>query len=205
MKTIDRRKSWDMTASRNNAGTAALTLYLCATAVAFLHGSQASAAWIDITPAAGQVILQINYAGTPTVMFTVPAALLGNGTAIAGTPALEFELSIRRTGVIIGTPLTATMTATAPAALFSGANQIPITAISWTSAAIAGAPGGTTLIPNGSFVAGPQTIVGITTPFIFGTTVYAGGALTFYFDNNTIYPQGTYGPATVNYTASRNP
>ncbi|HSD97704.1 MAG TPA: hypothetical protein VLB06_11250 [Sulfuricaulis sp.] len=99
--------------------------------------------------------------------------------------------------------LTATMTATAPAALFSGANQIPITDISWTSVAIAGAPAGTTVIPSGSFVAGPQTIISRTTTG--GGNFYVGGALTFRYANTTVYPQGTYGPATVNYTASRSP
>ncbi|HYA38811.1 MAG TPA: hypothetical protein VEI74_11145 [Candidatus Methylomirabilis sp.] len=112
-------------------------------------------------------------------------------------------MSVRRPGGFGAPNLTATMTATAPAALFSGANQIPITAINWTSAAIAGAPGGTTVIPNGSFVAGPQTIVTRTTTG--GGRFYAGGLLTFRYANTTVYPQGTYGPATINYTASRNP
>ncbi|HSD96929.1 MAG TPA: hypothetical protein VLB06_07290 [Sulfuricaulis sp.] len=147
------------------------------------------------------MILRINYAGTPTVTFTVPAAQVGNGTPVVGTPTLEFEMSVRRAR--FGPNLTATMTATAPATLASGGNSIPITAISWTSVAIAGSPGGTTVIPNGSFVAGPQTIVTRTTTG--GGSFYAGGALTFRFANAAVYPQGTYGPAIVNYTASRNP
>jgi len=188
------------TARKKFVRIAAPRLILCADVFAFLYGSEASAAWVGINPPNGAVILRINFAGTPTVTFTVPAAQLGNGTAIAGIPTLEFEMSIQRTGP---TNLTATMTATAPANLSSGGNQIPITAISWTSAAIAGAPGGTTMIPNGSFVGGAQTIVTRTTTS--GGNFYVGGALTFYFANNTVYPQGTYGPATINYTASRNP
>ncbi len=175
-------------------------LPLFAGVLALLQGSMATAAWVAINPPPGQVILRINYTGTPTVTFNVIAAQMGNGTPVAGTPALEFEMSVQRAG---GTDVTATMTATAPASLASGGNTIPISDISWTSAAIAGAPGGTTLIPNGSFVAGSQAIVAITTTA--GGNFYAGGALTFYFANATVYPQGSYGPATVNYTASRNP
>jgi len=189
-----------MTAWRQYGQTAAQLSFLCANAVAFLYGSPASAAWVTLNPPPGQLILYINYSGTPTVTFNVTAAQMGNGTPVAGTPTLEFELIVQRAG---GTDVTATMTATAPAALFSGANQIPISDIGWTSAAITGAPGGTTLIPNGSFVGGPQTIVFVTTNG--GGNYYAGGALTFYFANTTVYTQGTYGPATVNYTASRNP
>ena len=149
------------------------------------------------------MILRINFAGTPTVTFNVPAAQVGNGTPVVGVPTLEFEMSIQRAAGGGAPNLTATMTATAPAALFSGANQIPITTISWSSVAIAGAPAGTTVIPSGSFVAGPQTIVSRTTT---GTgNFYVGGALTFRYANTTVYPQGTYGPATVNYTASRSP
>ncbi|HSD96928.1 MAG TPA: hypothetical protein VLB06_07285 [Sulfuricaulis sp.] len=158
------------------------------------------AAWVNINPPPGTVILQINYAGTPTVTFNVTAAQMGNGTPVAGTPALEFEMSVQRAG---GTNVTATMTATAPANLSSGGSQIPISDIGWTSAAIAGAPGGTTVIPNGSFIGGPQTIVSITTAG--GGNYNAGGVLTFRFANTTVYPGGTYGPATVYYTAGRNP
>jgi hypothetical protein len=192
-----------MTAWRQYGRTVAQLSFLCADAVAFLYGSPASAAWVGINPPNGAVILRINFTGRPTVTFNVPAAQVGNGTPIVGTPVLEFEMSVQRaTGG--GAPnLTATMRATAPTALFSGANQIPISDISWTSVAITGAPAGTTLIPNGSFVGGAQTIVSITTTST--TNFYAGGALTFRYANATVYPQGTYGPATVNYTASRNP
>ena len=192
-----------MTAWRNKGRTVARILFLCACVVAFLHGSLASAAWVNINPPRSTVILRINFAGTPTVTFTVPAAQVGNGTAVTGIPTLEFEMSIQRAAGGGAPNLTATMTATAPAALFSGANQIPITTISWTSVAIAGAPAGTTVIPGGSFVAGPQTIVSRTTTG--GGNFYVGGALTFRYANTTVYPQGTYGPATVNYTASRSP
>jgi hypothetical protein len=146
------------------------------------------------------VILRINFGGVPTVTFTVPAAQLGNGTAVVGIPTLEFEMSIQSQN--LGPDLTATMTYTAPATLVSGGNSIPIATISWTSVAIAGAPGGTTLIPGGTFAAGSHAILSITST---GGNTYAGGALTFQFANAAVYPQGTYGPATVNYTASRNP
>jgi len=189
-----------MTESRNSRRNVARILFLFAGADVLLQGPPASAAWVNINPPPGQVILRINYTGTPTVTFNLTAAQVGNGTAVAGTPALEFEMSVQRAG---GTDVTATMTATAPANLSSGSNQIPISDISWTSAAIAGAPGGITLIPSGSFVAGANTIVTVTTAG--GGNYNAGGALTFYFANTTVYPQGAYGPATVNYTASRTP
>jgi len=200
MKHIDHRTPWGMTESRNSGRNVARILFLFAGADVLLQGPLATAAWVNINPPPGQVILRINYTGKPTVTFNVTAAQMGNGTAVAGTPTLEFEMSVQRAG---GTDVTATMTATAPASLASGGNQIPISDISWTSVAIAGAPGGTTLIPNGSFVAGPQAIVSVTTNA--GGNFNAGGALTFYFANTTVYAAGTYGPATVNYTASRNP
>jgi len=188
---------------RKYGRAAAQQLFLCADVFAILYGSEASAAWVGINPPNGAVILRINFAGTPTVTFNVPAAQVGNGTPVIGTPTLEFEMSVQRAAGGGAPNLTATMRATAPASLVSGANQIPITTISWTSAAITGAPAGTTLIPNGSFVGGAQTIVSITTTS--ATNFYAGGALTFRYANTTVYPQGTYGPATINYTASRNP
>ena len=203
MKNIDRRLPREMTASCDNQRTVVRKIFLCVATATLLHGSLASAAWITINPPPGAVILRINFAGTPTITFNVTAAQMGNGIPVAGTQTLEFEMSIQRAAGGGAPNLTAMMTATAPAALFSGANQIPITDISWTSAAVAGAPGGTTVIPNGSFVAGPQTIVSITTTA--GGNFYAGGDLTFYFANTTVYTQGTYGPATVNYTASRSP
>lgn len=190
-----------MTAWRKTGRTLERRIFLCAGAVALLHGLPASAAWVNINPAPDEVILFINNPGPPTVTFNVTAAQMGNGIAVAGTPnPLEFEMSVQRKG---NTPVTATMTATAPAALFSGANQIPITDFSWTSVAIAGAPVGTTLIPNGSFLAGSQAIVQITATG--GGNFNAGGALTFYFANTTVYPQGSYGPVTVNYNASLSP
>ncbi|MGE5241061.1 MAG: hypothetical protein ACM3NI_05380 [Bacteroidota bacterium] len=200
MKNCYRQLPCGITTWPNDGGTLTRILSLCAGAVVLLHGSLVAAAWVTINPPPGQVILHINYTGTPTVTFNVTAAQVGNGTAVAGTPAVEFEMSVQRAG---GTDVTATMTATAPASLSSGSNQIPISDISWTSAAIAGAPGGTTLIPSGSFVAGANTIVSVTTAG--GGNYNAGGALTFYFANTTVYPQGAYGPATVNYTASRTP
>ena len=190
-----------MTAWRKHGRTAARILFLCTGVVAFLHAPPASAAWVTINPAPDEVILLINYTGTPTVTFNVTAAQMGNGIAVAGTPnPLEFEMSVQRKG---NAPVTATMTATAPAALFSGANQIPITDFSWTSVAVAGAPVGTTVIPNGNFLAGTQTIVSITATG--GGNFNAGGALTFNFANTTVYPQGNYGPVTINYSASLSP
>jgi hypothetical protein len=163
-----------------------------------LHGSPASAAWVDITPASNGLTLSVNNT-TVTFDLSAYAAQLGNGIAIAGTPKVEFELVVLHTN---NSPRTATLTATAPAALVSGANQIPFSDISWTSAPITGAPSGTTQIPNGSFVVGPLAILSMTIPG--SGTFNAGGELTFYFANTTVYPPGTYGPVAVTYTASMN-
>lgn len=138
---------------------------------------------------------------TPTVTFTVTAAQLGNGIAIAGDTTVDIEMAVRSTTGGGPPPhITATLYATAPATVDSGSNQIPISDISWT-ATLAGAPGGTTPIAPGAFVAGQKPIVTITTSG--GGFFYAGGTLTFYFANTKVYAQGTYGPATVNYTVSQ--
>ena len=192
-----------MTTWRKMGRTAVRVLFLYTGAVAFLHGSPASADWVTINPAPDQVILLINYSGIPAVTFDVTAAQMGNGTPIAAatiggilTP-LEFEMSVQRKG---NSPVTATMKANAPAML---GGLIPITDISWTSAAAAFTPVGATLIPNDYFHGGSQDIVSVTATG--GGNFYAGGALTFYFKNDTVYPQGTYGPVTVSYTASIGP
>lgn len=163
----------------------------------------ASANWVNINPANGEVIMRVNYTGTPTVSFTVPAAQLGTGTPIQGTIGgvsyLEFEMGVDRPG---GTNITATMTATAPATI---GGTIPVSKIYWTSVVIPGDPAGTVVIAGNAagFVAGANTIVQVTTA---GTAnYYAGGRLTFWYKNDAVYAAGTYGPTAINYTASRNP
>jgi hypothetical protein len=187
-----------MTASRKNGVKAARILFLCLGAAALFHGSPASAAWVDITPASNGLTLSINNTAV-TFDLTAAATQLGNGIAIAGTPTVEFELVVLHTN---NSPRTAPLTATAPAALVSGANLVPISDISWVSAPITGAPSGTTQIPGGSFVFGPLAILSMNIPG--SGTFSAGGELTFKFANTTVYPPGNYGPATVTYTASMN-
>jgi hypothetical protein len=179
-------------------GRPAIVAMLC------LASTIAAANWVNINPANGEVILRVNYTGTPTVSFTVPAAQLGNGTPIQGTIGgvayLEFEMGVDRPGG--GPNLTATMTATAPATI---GGTIPVSKIYWTSVAIPGDPGGTVVIASNpaGFVAGTNTIVQVTTS---GTAnFYAGGRLTFWYRNDDVYAAGTYGPTAINYTASRNP
>ncbi len=165
----------------------------------------ASANWVTINAPNRGVILRVNYTGTPTVSFTVPAAQLGDGTPIQGTIGgvsyLEFEMGVDRGGA--GDPnLTATMTATAPATI---GGTIPVSNIYWTSVAIPGDPGGTVVIASNpaGFSPGANTIVQRTTTN--NQDVYAGGRLTFWYRNDAVYPAGTYGPTAINYTASRTP
>lgn len=175
-------------------------------AMLLLASTIASANWVAINPANGEVILLVNYIGTPTVSFTVPAAQLGNGTPIQGTIGgvsyLEFQMGVDRPGGGGAPNLTATMTATAPATI---GGTIPVSKIYWTSVVTPGDPAGTVVIASNAagFVIGANTIVQVTTA---GTAnYYAGGRLTFWYKNDAVYAAGTYGPTAINYTASRNP
>lgn len=170
-----------------------------------LASTLAAADWVNINAPARGVMLRVNYTGTPTVSFTVPAAQLGDGTPIQGTidgvSYLEFEMGVDRGGA--GDPnLTATMTATAPATI---GGTIPVSKIYWTSVAIPGDPAGTTVIVGNAagFVPGANTIVQRTTTN--AQDVFAGGRLTFWYKNDAVYAAGTYGPTAINYTASRTP
>jgi hypothetical protein len=165
----------------------------------------ASAAWVNIGLARGQLYLIVGpesaplAAGTVAVSFTVPTAQLGDGTPIAGTPNVHVQLGLRRPR--FSGNLSAPLVVTAPATVDSGPNQIPISDFSWTTTQVAGAPGGTLLIGGGTLAAGSQTIYTLTTAG--GGARWAAGLFTFRYANTQIYPAGGYGPATVNFTATR--
>lgn len=180
---------------------------LVSVAMLCLAPMMASANWVNINPAKGEVIMRVNAFGVPTVSFTVLAAQLGDGTPIQGTVStgnayLEFQMGVDRPGGGGAPNLTATMTATAPATI---GGTIPVSKIYWTSVAIPGDPGGTVVIASNpaGFSPGPNNIVQVTTTS--GANFYAGGRLTFWYKNDAVYPAGTYGPTAINYTASRNP
>lgn len=120
---------------------------------------------------------------------------------IAGMPVVLIEVGARR-GFRFPRPTGVELRATAPAALLSGTNQIPITDISWTSVLPPGA-GYSNVIPSGTFVPGLQVIATLSLPN--NRAQWVGGDLTFYFANSTVYPAGTYGGAgsgVVTYTAT---
>lgn len=169
------------------------------------------AAWVNVALANGQVTLILGTAPNPvataapvSVNFNLTAAQVGNGIAVSGTPDVEVQFGVRRFWFLA--PSQADLVITSPASLNSGSNQIPISDISWTTAAASGTPGGTQLIAGGTLATGAQTIHTLNPPSVFltATTVWAGGVFTFRFANTQVYPQGTYGPATITFTASRN-
>lgn len=163
------------------------------------------AAWVNIGLARGQLYLIVGpesaplAGGTVAVSFTVPTAQLGDGTSIAGTPNVHVQLGLRRPAG--SGNISAPLVVTAPATVDSGPNQIPISDFDWTTTQVAGAPGATLLIGPGTLAAGTQTIYTLTTA---GTGArWAAGLFTFRYANTQAYPAGGYGPATINFTATR--
>lgn len=178
---------------------------------ALLGYAQATgAAWVNVGPPVGQVTLILGTAPNPrtaaapvAVNFTIPAAQVANGFPIAGTPDVEVQFGVRR--LLWFAPSQADLIVTAPATIDSGPNQIPISDITWTTVAAAGTPAGTELIGGGTLTSGAQTIYTLNPPVVFGAaTLWAGAVLTFLYANTQVYPAGTYGPATVTFTAFRN-
>jgi hypothetical protein len=158
---------------------------------------------VNISLAFGQLYLIVGpeanptAAGTTAVTFSVSTAQLGNGNPVAGTPNVHVQVGVRR----LFNPSYADLTVTAPSSVDSGPNQIPISDFGWTTVQVAGAPPGTTLIPGGTLSAGTQMIYTLNPPFL-GTS-WAAGLFTFQYANAQIYPAGSYGPATINFTATR--
>jgi hypothetical protein len=180
----------------------------CASLFAFglaCWADAASAAWVNINLARGQLYLIVGpetaplTGGTVAVSFTVPAAQLGDGTSIAGTPNVHVQLGLRRPR--FSGNISAPLVVTAPATVDSGPNQIPISDFSWTTTQVAGAPGSALLIGPGTLAAGAQTIYTLTTSNT--NARWAAGLFTFRYANTQAYPAGGYGPATINFTATR--
>jgi len=168
-----------------------------------LYSATTSAGWINInTPGANAMLyIGIGVATTDaTQTVTFAPATIQVGTPVTGAPTIQIEYYVQRAS---STNITGTLKANA-ANLTSGANSINISDISWTSAAITGAgpgapPGGTVMIPSGSFVVGSQNLHSLTTTT--GTAVSAGAIFTFVFTPSQNYPAGTY-TGTVNYTVT---
>jgi hypothetical protein len=173
---------------------------------ALCYASMASgAAFVNVGLARGELYLIVGPVGAArtapaNVTMTVLAAQMGDPLIpIVGTPNVQVQMGIR-TG-LFGPQITATLTATAPAGLASGANQIPIDQISWTSVGLTPAWRCEQTISGGAFVAGggPQVL---DTLINTSRTVWSCGELTFSFANAQAYPAGTY-TGTVTLTASR--
>lgn len=138
--------------------------------------------------------------GAVNVTMTVPAAQVGDPLfPISGNPNVQIQMGIRRR---FGPQITATLTATAPAALTFGANQIPIDQIRWTSVGLTPAWRCFQTIAGGAFVAGGGPQVIDTLVINVNGTRWSCGELTFSFANAQAYPAGTY-TGTVTFTASR--
>ncbi len=125
--------------------------------------------------------------GVATVSFNVPAALVGSGTPITGTPTI-FIAALARFPASDPPPVfTVSVDSSTP--LSNGAATIPMTEFSWTS------QDGD--IPNGTFQ-------GTASQVIFGpatAAIVVSDQLTFSFANDQVYDVGTY-VGKVTYTAA---
>jgi len=151
----------------------------------------AQASHISITGPPPQLHLAVGTLGptVDTVTFTVPANLVGTGTSIAGSQTVLIEVAARRSGGT-GGPTTVLLVANSSTPLTSGANTIPMTEISWTSA--------NGIIPSGTFNGtATQQVFSFFAP---NGTTRQEDTHTFFYANTRVYPAGTY-TSTVTYTA----
>ncbi|HCU53331.1 MAG TPA: hypothetical protein DIC36_03305 [Gammaproteobacteria bacterium] len=173
-------------------------------AIQYAPPSAAASVIIDFDPAitSGGLVLVVGdvnnpLGAQPTVTFDLGTTPVGGGTAIVGTPAIQIEMAARRFG---NSNTTAQLLAQVPAGLGTPPNQIPINAITWTSALPTGAPGGMVLIASGQF-SGPGTQTIHTLPVQGNVNRYAGAVMTFSYANTQAFPGGTYS-GVVRYTAT---
>jgi hypothetical protein len=133
--------------------------------------------------------------------FTVPAASLGNGTAVAATAASGDLTNGAVTARVIGNNGTVTFTSTTTGALSDGAgNSISYAQISTAAAALT----------TGTVLAHPTLANAATTTVTLtpvGKTVNQDAKWTFTYLNAAVVAAGTYGGANTNngrvtYTAS---
>jgi len=151
----------------------------------------AQAQQITITGPPPQLHLAVGTLGTAvdTVTFTLPANLVGNGTSIAGSQTVLIQVAARRTAGT-GGPTTVLLLANSATPLTSGANTIPMTEISWTSA--------NGIIPAGTFNGtATQQLFSFFAP---NGTTRQEDTHTFFYANTRVYPAGTY-TSRVTYTA----
>ena len=184
--------------------TATLTL-----AAAALLVSTSAAAWVlTLTAGPKQLFLMVGV-GTPgannttinVVSVSVPAASIGNGTALAMTSdstqsASPYDgyavcnppgdmyvgASYRQPNATTG-PASATLQVTTPASLTSGTDTIPFTQIRWTSSA----NGNTTAdLPAGTFNGGTLFLANV------GRNTFVENCYAYSYANSVVAPAGTY-------------
>lgn len=196
------KRDWSGKPRRGAVASARLCASLVALIALCLPVGPARAV-IYLNPPAGTLSLLVGPVSDPVglaaaVSFVLVLGQVGNGTPVVGTPVVHIEMAGLRSGP--GASFNAELRASVPAFIVSGPNQIPMSDISWTSAAI-GTGGSVSTIADGSFIAGggSQTIGSLTVSSANVRTL--GGDLTFSFANTVAYPAGNYGPATVTYTA----
>jgi hypothetical protein len=151
----------------------------------------AQAQQISITGPPPQLQLAVGALGTTvdTVTFTVPPNSVGSGTSVVGSQTVLIQVAARRSGSS-GGPTTVLLIANSSRPLTSGANTIPMTEISWTSA--------NGIIPPGTFNGtATQQLFSFFAP---NGTTRQEDTHTFFYANTSIHPAGTY-TTTVTYTA----
>lgn len=141
------------------------------------------------------------------VSVSVPAASIGNGTALAMTSNSAASNSFidgyafcnAPDQVYIGSWVrttngsgTATLSVTTPVNLTSGSDTIPFSQISWT---ISGNGDTSYVIPSGTFTGGSQTLTTVS------ANTWKEQCMAFSYANRTVVPAGTYQGRAV-YTVS---
>ena len=171
-------------------------------------GAPASAWVLTLTPGAKQLFLMVavgSVAATNptinTVSVTVPAASVGNGSALAMTsdstqsaspydnyavcnPPAQVYVggSYRQPNATTGAA-TATLQVSTPASLTSGTDSIPFSQISWTSTANGNAAAD---IPAGTFNGGTLFLANI------GRNTFIENCFTYTYANSVLVPAGTF-------------
>jgi hypothetical protein len=192
------------------------TIALWLAGIALLSPQCVSAWVLTITPGTRAVYLQVgngtanaNNTTINLVSVSVPAAAVGNGTALSMTSDSTQSTSFFDNFAVCNPPAqvyvggfyrqpTTTTTAavlqvTSPANLTSGADVIPFSQISWTSTANGNAAAD---IPAGQFTGGTQLLANIP------SNRWLENCHTFSYANTNVVPAGTYnGRVTYTLTA----
>ena len=199
-------------ARRVRLNTRRLAARIAARCVALLLGvglGASASAWVlTLTPGAKQLFLMVavgSVAATNptinTVSVTVPAASVGNGSALAmssdstqsASPYDNYAVcnppaqvyvggSYRQPNATTGAA-TATLQVSTPTSLTSGTDSIPFSQISWTSTANGNAAAD---IPAGTFNGGTLFLANI------GRNTFVENCFTYSYANSVLVPAGTF-------------